>query len=263
VPRAHPGHVTALRRETIAVPAARCNGVRAPRLVAFDESRALLPGPYAMYERVRGRTLESLDADPLAVPEVWREVGRDLAGTHAISGKELAGALGGPAQPMPDPRALVESHAEAGYFSTFDARWLLAWLEQLAPAALEPTPSRFVHGDVQASNIMVDGDPPRYVALLDWGGAAWGNPAHDFAGVPLRAVPLMLEGHRAIAPLDDDGNAEPRIVWRHVQLALWLATRRPMPGCAWAERPLGMLLETLGFFAAEPAEPWRGLGPRR
>jgi aminoglycoside phosphotransferase (APT) family kinase protein len=263
VPRAHPAQEAALRREIIAVPAARGAGVRAPNLVVFDDSRAVLDSPYAIYQRVPGRTLESLEAEPLAVAEPWRELGRDLARTHAIRTEEIADALSAPADTMPDPRTLVEARAAAGYFATSEARWLLGWLERLAPAALAATPNHLVHGDVQASNVMVDGNPPRYVALLDWGGAAWGDPAHDFAGVPLGAVPLMLEGYRQIAPLDDDDRAEMRIVWRHVQLALWLVARRPMPGYSWAERPLGMLLETLRFFAAEPPEPWRGLGPRR
>jgi hypothetical protein len=53
-----------------------------------------------------------------------------------------------------------------------------------------------------------------------------------------------------------------RIVWRHLQIAMLNVTRGPLPGFSWAERPLGMLLETLAFFAADPPPPWRGLGPR-
>ena len=35
-------------------------------------------------------------------------------------------------------------------------------------------------------------------------------------------VPFMREGHRDIAPLDDDAHVEARIVWRRLLLALWL-----------------------------------------
>ena len=59
---------------------------------------------------------------------------------------------------------------------------------------------------------MVTTNPLRYEAIIDWGSAGLGDTALDFAGVPLRAVPHMLAGHREIAPLDGDETAEQRIV---------------------------------------------------
>jgi aminoglycoside phosphotransferase (APT) family kinase protein len=261
VPRDHPGHVAALRRETVAVPAVRKAGVRTPALIAFDDSRELLNSPYAIYERVSGQHLESLDLEPAALAGVWRDLGRDLARVHGITADDLGSPLPPPST-LPDPRTLVDNHASAGWFSSSEARWLMAWLERLAPTALTPTPSRFVHGDMQATNVMVRADPPTDLALIDWGSGAWGIAVDDLAVLPLSAVPFMLHGHRELAPLDDDANVEARIVWRHVQLALLLVPRGPLPGFSWAERPLSMLLEILGFFAADPPEPWRGLGPR-
>ncbi len=82
VPRDHPHFVAALTKEAIAVPAARAAGVRTPRLTAFDDSRTLLPVPYAVYERVHGAALESLGLDPVTTPAVYRELGRDLARLH-------------------------------------------------------------------------------------------------------------------------------------------------------------------------------------
>src|SRR5690348_9002669 len=64
VPRDHPHFVAAIAKEAIAVPAARAAGVRTPRLIAFDDSFALLPVPFAIYERVHGVALESLGLDP-------------------------------------------------------------------------------------------------------------------------------------------------------------------------------------------------------
>jgi hypothetical protein len=98
-----------------------------------------------------------------------------------------------------------------------------------------------------------------YLALIDWGSAGWGDPAWDFAGVPLRAVPWMLAGYRQVAPLDGDETAEARILWRHLQLALFLLRRGPVPGRAWAERPLAMLLEIMRFAIDSPAGPWAEL----
>ena len=45
------------RTESVAAPIARAAGVRVPRLVAFDDSGALMDRPYSLWERVYGETL--------------------------------------------------------------------------------------------------------------------------------------------------------------------------------------------------------------
>ena len=82
IPRDAPPFVAAIRKESVAVPAARAAGVRTPALIAFDDSLDLLPVPYAIYERVLGETLGMLDFGPKDTPRVWHEVGRDLARLH-------------------------------------------------------------------------------------------------------------------------------------------------------------------------------------
>lgn len=109
---------------------------------------------------------------------------------------------------------------------------------------------------------MVESVPGHYAALLDWGSASWGDPAWDFGGVPLRAVPYLLEGHRSIAPLPHDDTAEARIVWRHVQHALLNPKRGPQPNHSWTERPLTVLVELGRFFLVEQQPIWRALRPR-
>ena len=261
VPRNHPEHFAALRREAIAVPAARNAGVKVPELVAIDDSCELLPCPFAVYRRVNGQTLESLEFPPALAADVWRELGRDLHRTHAIDPDESNRSLPPPG-PLPDPREMVEAYASSGWFTRTEAGWLLAWLSRLASLALQPARSRFVHGDTQGSNVMVCPGPLQYVALMDWGSAAWGAQVDDFAVVPLSAVPFMLEGYREVAQIDEDPNSEARIVRRHLQLGLVTLPRGRLPGLAWAERPLGMLVDTLAFFAGQPPGPWLGLGPR-
>jgi aminoglycoside phosphotransferase (APT) family kinase protein len=128
-----------------------------------------------------------------------------------------------------------------------------------APAALAEVPRRFLHGDSQASNVMVRPGSLDYLAVLDWGSSGWGDAAWDFAGIPLCAVPFMLEGHREIAPLDHDKTAEARILWRQFQLALWLLKREPQPAHSWGERPLAMLVEMLRFLLESPDPRWRAL----
>ena len=258
VPRDAPPFVDAIRKESVAVPAARAAGVRTPALIAFDDSLELLPVPYAVYERVHGETLGLLDLEPTDTPGVWREVGRDLARLHEgvsddgpVAGLEL--------EPLPDPRSLPDELASAGYFTSLEARWLSGWLERLAPEALAPVAKRFRHGDLQTTNVMVRHGSLEYLALIDWGGAGWGDPAEDFAGIPLRAVPFVLSGHREMASLLSDETAEARILWRHLQISLYLLSRPPQPGLSWAERPTAMFIEVMRFFLDPPGERWREL----
>ena len=237
------------------MPAARRVGVRTPEMLAFDDALDLLPVPYSIYERVHGETLGLLDRDPAASPGVWRELGHDLALLHQGVAKD--GPVAGlEMDQMPDPRPWPEELAQAGYFTATEARWLTAWLERLAPEALAPAPQCFLHGDSQATNVMVRADSLEYLAVLDWGSCGWGDPAWDFAGVPLRAVPSMLEGCAVVAPLEEGQSVEARILWRHLQLSLYVLRREPQPGRSWAERPLGMLLDVMRFMLDAPAGRW-------
>lgn len=259
VPRDHPAHVAQARVEAVAIPAASSAGVRTPALVAYDDACDLLPVPYLVVERIRGRALSALDLEPGETPDVWREVGRDLARLHTSAGP--AGPLG-ELWVRPDPRELVEQRAADGWFTGLEARWLGAWLDRLAVAALPaPAVERFLHRDPQATNIMVGPGSLDYIAILDWGCAGRGDPAWDFFGMPLRAVPFVLEGHREVAPLDRDETAEARILWRHVQWSLAILPRGAAPGLSWGERPLAWLLEVLRFFLDQPPPPWRELAP--
>src|SRR5215213_600132 len=258
VPRDHPAFTNAARKEALAVPAARAAGVRTPELVAFDVSLDLLPVPYTLYERVHGETLGLLDREPGDSPVAWRELGRDLALLHShVAAQGLIAEV--EIEGLPDPRLWLDQIAQEGYFTPMEARWLSGWLDRLAPAALASTPRCFLHGDIQATNMLVRAGSLDYLAIIDWGSAGWGDPAWDFAGVPLRAVPLLLQGYRAAGALLGEAAIEARILWRHLQLALLVLRRGPMPGRSWAERPLAMLLEIMRFMIEAPAGVWRGL----
>jgi aminoglycoside phosphotransferase (APT) family kinase protein len=256
VPRNHPNSIACILREAVAVPAARRAGVKTPALVAFDDGREILPVPYAIYERVHGETLGLLGLEPRDTPAAYHALGRDLALLHSrVSENDPAGRLE-PDRAL-DPRPWPEQLATDGYFSSVEARWLTAWLDRLAPAALAPLPPRFLHGDTQATNLMVQPGSLEYAALIDWGDARWGDVAIDFAGMPLRAVPAVLAGYREVAPLEGDATAEARILWFHLLLALMHLRRPPQPDWSWAERPLSMLLEVTRFFLESPGERWR------
>jgi aminoglycoside phosphotransferase (APT) family kinase protein len=260
IPRDHPDFIAALYRESAVVPAARSVGVHTPALVAFDDSRDLLAVPYIVYERVDGETLELLNLEPEATPDAWRGLGRDLARLHlGVTTEMLPATLkiahDGPKDLRPWPEAL----ARDGYMTMLEARWLAGILERLAPAALASLPRRLLHGDTQGTNTIVRAGSLEYLAVIDWGSARWGDVAWDFAGIPLRAVPFVLEGHREIGPLDQDETAEARILWRHFEFALGNARRSPLPERSWAERPLTMLIEILRCLSASGDARWRAL----
>ena len=229
VPHADPAAIAALRIDASVAPIVRAVGVRTPRLVAYDDSRDLLPVPYAVHQRVRGESLDRLGHEPEAVPEVWRELGRDLAIVHALSAADgpLAGLRTFEQSAEVDPRPWTEELAGSGHLTRHDARWLAGLLDRLAPAALAAVPRRLCHGDVNAGNVLVDAAGSSFLAVVDWAGAGWLDPVWDFAGIPLRAVPYLLEGHRQQAPLPADETAEARILWCHVQLALFHLRRQP------------------------------------
>jgi aminoglycoside phosphotransferase (APT) family kinase protein len=258
IPRDHPAFTAAARKEAVAAPAARAAGVHTPTLIAFDDTLDLLPVPYTIYERIHGATLGLLDCEPGDTPSVWRQIGHDLALLHTrVADSGAVAQLRG--DTLADPRLWLDEIAQDGYFTAMEARWLMGWLDRLAPAALAPIPRRFLHGDLQTSNVMVGVDKLEYLALLDWGSAGWGDPAWDFAGVPLRAAPWLLAGYRTVAPVENDETAEARILWRHLQLALYLLRRGPQPDHSWAERPLAMLLEIMRFLLEVPSQPWASM----
>ncbi len=261
VPRRHPLHDRALYHESIAVPLARRAGVRTPALLVYDDFYTVLPVPYTIYERVHGETLGHLELEPEETPAVWRDLGRDLARLHTGVDRDGPGATLGERDVLPDPRQLAEGLASGGWITRSEARWFVRWLDRIAPAATAPVEASFSHGDLQSTNVMVNSRSLHYAALLDWGSATWGDPAWDFGGVPLRAVPYLLEAHRSISPLPDDTTAEARILWRHVQHALFTPQRSPQPNHSWAERPLTMLVELSRFFLTNQSPIWCELRP--
>ena len=259
VPRAHEAYTAAIRREAVAVPLARGVGVKTPALIAFDDSLKTLPVPFGIWERVRGDTLGLLDLEPEETPQVWRAVGADLGRLHlgVLPRHELT-PLEPP--PMPKTETLAAQLERDGWIGLGEARWLTRWAGQLELRG-GAVQRRFLHGDLQATNIMVsparDPAAKEYLALLDWGACGWGDVAWDFVGVPLRAIPFLLEGYREVNTTSNAG-LEARILRRHIEIGLFLMGRGAQPGTSWAERPFGMILEVMRFLQTAP-EPWHGL----
>lgn len=224
VPHRDPAPIASVQIEAVGAPAARAVGVRTPRLIAFDDTRDLLSVPYLVYERVHGQPLAQFGGPPTVAHQVWRAVGSDLArlhtGVHPDTLQRLLPTHG--SSPDTDPRPWVAEVQAAGGLPPTQARWLADVLERLAPETLAMRAWCVCHGDVNAANVVVGPNAPRaYTALLDWGGAGWADPAVDFSGIALGAIPFVLAGYRDIAPLPDDATAEARILWYYLRLALF------------------------------------------
>jgi Ser/Thr protein kinase RdoA (MazF antagonist) len=266
VPRAKYGEY--IRKEAKVVPQARGAGVRTPALVAVDDRLDILPVPYALYERVHAATLGLLNREPADAAQAWREVGRDLARLHAgiapVPWSERPGARAEAERPRRTPQQLVEEEAAPdGWLTPIEARWLLAWFDRLAPLVERGRDARFahlLHADTQPTNVMVDVKTLEYRALIDWGDARWGDPADEFIGPPLRAVPHMLAGYREVQPLDDE-TAEARILWGQLRFMVSVLWRGKAAEYAWGERPLPRLIEILRFFLENHGPRWAALAP--
>jgi aminoglycoside phosphotransferase (APT) family kinase protein len=262
IPRDHPACIASVAVEAIAVPVARAAGVHTPKLVAVDQTLDLLPVPYAIYERIHGVALEQISSEQASTPDVWRNLGQDLARLHngvCANGpvKQIAAATDDL-----DPRPWLQEIATAGMIASGAINYFDTWLNRLAPIALVPPSAWFCHGDVNRGNILIDLDTRAYLGLIDWAGVFWGDRAYDFAVVSLSVVPWILAGYRTITPLEADPTIEARILWQHLRIGLYGMRSAPQRGQNWATQRLDRLLAGISSFLTAPcAESLADLGP--
>ncbi|MEV0390271.1 aminoglycoside phosphotransferase family protein [Nonomuraea sp. NPDC050643] len=259
IPRAK-GFLPDLVKEAAVIPAALRAGVRTPEVVAFDDTCSAVDVPYMVLTRARGQDLARL-GPPATTDDVLRQVGRELARLHRLSpatAPELPLAEHGAA----DPWALTGRLLAAGWIDAEAARWLTGWFDRLsAHLPANPAPV-LVHGDIAPQNLLVSPEAARLDAIVDWGDAAWADPATDFAKIPLTGVPAMLDGYRRESGEGPAAQAwEARVLWFHLT---WALGRLPDPVPRPAERhwtapPAGRLLGLLRFFASAPPAPWADL----
>ncbi|BDP41431.1 hypothetical protein DAETH_14000 [Deinococcus aetherius] len=261
VPRADLEHSASFERERLVISLARQAGVRTPALLAFG-TLPWAPGkPYMLLERVHGVNLGQLGRPPGELPDTYRELGRDLARWHLRAAHEHDGLALLPRDEHPDPRVGLEALAEEGYLPSEMAEWLGAWLDRLAPQTAQPLVWRVVHGDARPTNVLVSERSGLYRALLDWGDAAWADPASEFALLPLRAVPFALEGYRELRPGVEAEVSEVRVLWYHLGWAVHALRRERSTERTWSAPPVGRLLELLRFFVGDVPPAWRTLRP--
>jgi aminoglycoside phosphotransferase (APT) family kinase protein len=180
-------------REAAVVPLAVAAGIKTPPILAACRGSDLTPRAYTVYRRAPGVLLGSLDPDFVRLRPAFVELGRQLALIHRMEVPPECRRLLLPEEPD-DPSEGVRAAMEAGVLKpeTADeiAGWL-GWLESNYRLDCQPV---LIHNDVHPWNLMVS-DGGELEAILDWGDAGFGDPASDFASMPLDAAPAMLKGY--------------------------------------------------------------------
>jgi aminoglycoside phosphotransferase (APT) family kinase protein len=205
--------------ESIAAPIALAAGLLTPRLIAFDNSRRFVDGPFSLWERIHGETLSLVTLHKDARERVWREVGQEIARLHerVRSCSDVNGYLDTPHREM-RLDLLLKRFADSGHGSRDAVREIEHLIKDLSPFVFSTGGSNcFLHNDLHEGNVMCTSEG-ELLALIDWGDAGWGDPTLDFAAIPLDAVWVALEGYNTIERLGD--YIEGRIVWDHLQYAL-------------------------------------------
>lgn len=243
---ARPGFEDDLRKETAVVPLARKAGVRTPAILEYDESRAQLAASYVVVERVHG-------VEPLTTPSA---VVLDLARLHSFERTSLPGV---PEEGWGEPRATVEDLAVRGYLDSGPADWLMGWFDRLEQRFDRSARPVLLHGDVAPHNLLVNPSDGSLEALIDWGDAAWGPRAFDFAKLRLTEVARLLPAYLSATPdptIADDELAA-GILYLHLSWALGKLTADPWPAQRhWTAPPTSRLLNLLHFFTTNPPHPW-------
>jgi hygromycin-B 7''-O-kinase len=256
VPHEQPDNVHNLQAALTASNAAREAGVRTPRILLIDDTRDLLPVPYAILERVPGEPLSKHSPAPDLFARAWRDVGHDLALLHSrVSADGPAGAL--PTHDMRiDPRPWLEELVAGGLVFGEEAEWLSRWLDALQETVWNDVPTAFCHGDMNGDNVLVHPGTFDYLAIVDWDGAGWMDPAWDFVPAPISAVPWLLEGYREVAEVPGQTTAEARILWHHVQYAIFIWWRKQPQGRPLVEQGLARLRRGIATLLELPGARW-------
>jgi hygromycin-B 7''-O-kinase len=260
IARPEPHFVADLRKEADVIPVVGQLGVRTPALVDFDDSCGLIDTPYMILQRVTGAT-PAIPKHPVTAPwgRVYRDLGADLARLHSanLTPADLPRV---PVDERGDPRVGIANLASSGHISTDAAAWLTAWLDHLAHYLPDQPQFRLLHGDASPTNLLADTETTQLRALIDWGDAAWADPAMDFAKLPLRAVTYALQGYLDGATADTHTAWSARVLRHHLSWALFRVAKPPNPDEAtWNAQPASRLLDIMRFYLDGPPDPWRGL----
>lgn len=217
----HPDAVPDAHTESVAAPVAYSAGIKTPRLLAFDDSRTLVDRPFSIWERVHGETLGNAGLGARQNESAWREVGQEIARLHSRIRvcPDPRGYLDTPGYEL-DLQPTLSRLAGTGAMSRESIREIERLLGELDPHVNAASHELcFVHNDLHEMNLMCT-PAGGLLALIDWGDAGWGDPALDFAAVPLGMMFAALDGYGDENRTKLGAFYEARIIWSKLHNAM-------------------------------------------
>jgi hygromycin-B 7''-O-kinase len=206
-------------RESVVVPLIIEHGIRAPKLVAFELKSDLVMMPYTIYERVPTQLLGYCDIEPESLSEAYREMGREIARLGRIEIPPDVCSRVRPARALEPWKTLAKAMAY-GKLETKDGFEISKWLEFIETKLGTPGKETMIHMDMHPWNVFVDPEKDELTAIIDWGDTSIGDPALEFASMPVSAVPAMYEGY-----LEEGGEMDEGFIARTlragVSLSMW------------------------------------------
>lgn len=237
------------KREAAVVPLLIEAGMDVPRLVAADLEGELLGAPYTVYERAEGVLLGYCDFGADRLEETYRQIGRDLAALHRIEAPDSVRAELRDGRCVNYEKPLAYAREE-GILSAEVADEIVAWFLEAAERMGTPTRSCLIHMDIHPWNVFVDPTQDRLAAIIDWGDTSWGDPAADFASMPMPAVRPMLEGYAEAGGEMDEGFVL-RGLYHGLSLGVWEIGKLPVEDFdrRWWRMPAGGWEEMKGWIS--------------
>lgn len=204
-------------RESWVVPLVGSGGVPTPELLAADLSKTLVARPYTIYRRAKGVLLAALDGEPASYKELYRELGRTVSQIGRIQVDEHLRKRLRSSSPL-DAKLQLQRSYDAGAVDSDDLPLVENLIEDLINLGSFPAESRFLHRDIHPWNFFIHPDAASLECIIDWGDAAWGEPAVEFASMPLVALQPMLNGYA-----ESGGKVDRSLVARSLLIGLALA----------------------------------------
>jgi aminoglycoside phosphotransferase (APT) family kinase protein len=186
----------------------RALGVPAPRVLAVDTSRSLLPTSYFIMEKASGQPLSTL---PLAEQQPFlQQIGGYLRQIHAVQ-VEHFGRLDEQhyrqqhivqgSEPTWRAAILKDIPASLTYFRQTSAleepvmRTIKRVLELADPLLHSVTKGQLLHGDMGGLHVWVDLDRACVTGFVDFGERSAGDPVWDIMRYEWEGVPSLIEGY--------------------------------------------------------------------
>ncbi|HEV2527055.1 MAG TPA: aminoglycoside phosphotransferase family protein [Thermomicrobiales bacterium] len=251
-----------LQKERVIIPLVRAAGVHTPPIVAWETGYHRLAVPAMILERMAGIGLDQPGLTDAQVSVAWETIGRQLARLHRIIPE--AGDTGAIPVDLPtsSPSDELGTMIADGAIDAGSGAYLIDLIEILSWYVVPIVTPVLIHGDVAPRNIIVPPLIPRMTGLIDWGDAAWADPAQDFAKLPLPHLLVTLQGYLAERGTDGLPYRHALRTWQaralryHVEWGIAAANRREPSSGEPLAGSMARLLVVLRFLAETTDPRW-------